>query len=374
MDEAGAVTPQAPAQVLAVGGRDEALDGIRETLVAEGLGVTVCRLGAQARAAFGGTPPDLLILDMAIRDTSATGLCRAFKSDPRTMHVPIVLLAETGSEQARIAGMEAGCDDVLALPLDRAVLVPRIRALIQWKRLREQLEAERFALQDAKVAALRGMFERYVSPKLVERIVADRRKGAAIMADEKARRQAVALFVDMRGFTRMSETLMPLEVVGLLNEYFTALTEIAHRHDGTIFNMAGDCLLIGFGVPFARSGAEREALAAACDMVKELSGIMSEWRRRFDIQVGIGIGLNKGDVIAGNIGSPSYISYTIIGDAVNIAARLMQIAAPGDIICSASVYTGVEVLPEAFFAEPIESLRVKGKLETIAAYRIRCRG
>ena len=371
MDEAGAVTAQAPAKVLAVGGRDEALEWIRETLAGEGLEVTLARLAAQARAAFGGKPPDLLILDTEVRDASATGLCRAFKSDPRTMHVPIVLLAQTDSEQARIAGMEAGCDDVLALPLDREVLVPRVRALIQWKRLREQLEAERFALHDAKVAALRGMFERYVSPKLVERILADRRKGAAVMADEKARRQAVALFVDMRGFTRMSETLLPLEVVGLLNEYFTALTEIAHRHDGTIFNMAGDCLLIGFGVPFARSGAEREALAAACDMVTELAGIMSEWRRRFDIQVGIGIGLNKGDVIAGNIGSPSYISYTIIGDAVNIAARLMQVAEPGDIICAASVYAGVGALPEAFFAEPIESLQVKGKLETIAAYRIR---
>jgi class 3 adenylate cyclase len=98
---------------------------------------------------------------------------------------------------------------------------------------------------------------------------------------------------------------------------------------------------------------------------------MDRWRGRFDIDVGIGIGLNKGDVIAGNIGSPSYISYTIIGDAVNVAARLMQMAQPGDIICSASVYTSASSLPPPFFAEPIESVLVKGKREPIAAYRLR---
>jgi class 3 adenylate cyclase len=359
------------AKVLVVGVGEELQDSIREALGEYGFAVTVGRLGAQARAAFAGTPPDLLLLDTRLRDTDALELCRSLKSDPRTMHVPIVLLVENGSDDERIAALESGADEVLRAPFRSEALLPRVRALTRWKQIREELEANRYAQEDAKLAALRKTFERYVSPKLVERILSGRRSGAAIMADEKARRQVVALFVDMRGFTQMSETLLPLEVVGVLNEYFTALTEIAHRHEGTIFNMAGDCLLVGFGVPFSRPGAEQEAVAAACHMVTEARALSEKWRQRYDIDVGIGIGLNKGDVIAGNIGSPSYISYTIIGDAVNIAARLMQMAGPGDIICSASVYDGIGALPESFRAESIASVHVKGKREAVAAYRLR---
>jgi class 3 adenylate cyclase/CheY-like chemotaxis protein len=359
------------AKVLVIGAREDLLESVREILAAEGFAVTLGRLGAQARAAFAGTPPDVLFLDSTLRDTSAVELCRSFKSEPRTMHIPIVLLAEADNEAARIAALEAGSDALLTAPLRRETLVPRVRALIRWKQVREDLEARRFAQEDAKLAMLRKTFERYVSPKLVERILSGRRSGEAIMADEKARRQVVALFADMRGFTRMSETLLPLEVVGVLNEYFTALTDIAHRHEGTVFNMSGDCLLVGFGVPFSRASAEQEAVAAACDMVTGFEVLMEEWRRRFDIEVGIGIGLNKGDVIAGNIGSPSFISYTVIGDAVNIAARLMQMARPGDIVCSANVYTSAGAVPQPFRAEAIEAVHVKGKVEPIAAYRLR---
>ena len=365
-------SPQAiPANVLVIGASEDLLESVREILAAEGFAVTLGRLGAQARAAFAGTPPDVLLLDSELRDTSAVELCRSFKSEPRTMHIPIVLLAEADSDAARIAALEAGSDALLTAPLQRETLVPRVRALIRWKQVREDLEARRFAQEDAKLAMLRKTFERYVSPKLVERILSGRRSGEALMADEKARRQVVALFADMRGFTRMSETLLPLEVVGVLNEYFTALTDIAHRHEGTVFNMSGDCLLVGFGVPFSRAGAEQEAVAAACDMVTGFEVLMEEWRRRFDIEVGIGIGLNKGDVIAGNIGSPSFISYTVIGDAVNIAARLMQMARPGDIVCSANVYTSAGAVPQLFRAEAIEAVQVKGKVEPIAAYRLR---
>ena len=361
----------AAARVLVVGDRDDVLETVRDILVREGFAVTRGRLGAQARAALAGTPPDLLVLDTVLRDASAAELCRGFKSDPRTMHIPIVLIGEADSEAARIAAMEAGADALLAGPPHRESLVARARALVHWKQLREQLEEQRFALQDAKLATLRKTFERYVSPKVVEQILSGRRKGEAVLADEKARRRAVALFADMRGFTRMSETLLPLEVVGLLNEYFSVLTAIAHRHDGTIFNMAGDCLLVGFGVPFSRPGAEQAAVAAACDMVSELTVITDKWRERFNVDVGVGIGLNKGDVIAGNIGSPSFISYTIIGDAVNVAARLMQTARPGDIICSADVYTALTAVPEPFFAEPIEAVRIKGRVDPIPAYRLR---
>jgi class 3 adenylate cyclase len=116
-----------------------------------------------------------------------------------------------------------------------------------------------------------------------------------------------------------------------------------------------------------------EAVCAACEMVSELAPVMDAWRREFDVDLDVGIGLNKGDVIAGNIGSPSYISYTIIGDAVNVASRLMQMAGPGEIVCAESVHALIDAVPENFVCEPIGLVSMKGKVDTIAAYKLRMR-
>lgn len=373
MDESSDATGQAPSgKVLAVGHPDT-MDALEAPLIEAGFRVARGRIGTQARAAFANNPPDLLLLDFHLRDSSALELCRDFKSDARTMHIPVVLVSDSATDSARIEGLESGCDDFLPTPIDMATFAARVRALIAWKQRREQLQAQRGKLEAEKLAALRGTFERYVSPKLVERILSARRKGDAVMADQKSRREVVALFADMRGFTRVAETLLPLEVVQLLNRFFTVLADIAHRHEGTVFNMSGDCLLVGFGVPFSRPEDAREAVYAACEMVSELAPVMDAWRSEFDVDLDVGIGLNKGDVIAGNIGSPSYISYTIIGDAVNVASRLMEMAGPGEIVCAESVYALIDAVPENFVCEPIGSVRMKGKVDTIAAYKLRMR-
>ena len=373
MAEPSDATGQAPSgKVLAVGHPDT-MDALEAPLIEAGFHVARGRIGTQARAAFANNPPDLLLLDFHLRDSSALELCRDFKSDARTMHIPVVFVSDSAADSARTEGLESGCDDFLCTPIDTATVGARVRALIAWKQRREDLQAQRGKLEAEKLASLRGTFERYVSPKLVERILSARRQGDTVMADQKSRREVVALFADMRGFTRVSETLLPLEVVHLLNRFFTVLADIAHRHEGTVFNMSGDCLLVGFGVPFSRPDAAREAVYAACEMVTELAPVMDSWRREFDVELDVGIGLNKGDVIAGNIGSPSYISYTIIGDAVNIAARLMQMAGPGEIVCAESVYASIDAVPEDFVCEAIGSVHMKGKVDTIAAYKLRMR-
>ena len=159
--------------------------------------------------------------------------------------------------------------------------------------------------------------------------------------------EVVALFADLRGFTRITEHTEVGVVVEMLNQYFSILTESAYQQDGTIFNMAGDSLLIGFNVPLPQKDAAARALQCAREMVIRFAPVGRQWERRFGIATGVGIGVCEGEVIIGNIGSPNYMSYTIIGNPVNTAARLMQMAAENEILVCGPFYESVrELVPE----------------------------
>jgi class 3 adenylate cyclase len=143
---------------------------------------------------------------------------------------------------------------------------------------------------------------------------------------------AAVMFADMRGFTAMAERLKPAQVFELLNEFFATLTSIALRHDGTVFNIAGDCLMVGFGVPTPQQESGIRALRAAREMLMSFGQVAERWHRRFGVRTGLGIGINEGEVVAGYIGSEQ--NYTLIGDTVNIAARLGQRARAGEVLFS----------------------------------------
>ena len=188
--------------------------------------------------------------------------------------------------------------------------------------------------------AIRRTFSRYISPRLAERIIADSATRPPFDGDAQ-RINVVALFADLRGFTRLTESIDVDEVVGMLNEYFAVITEAAYRHDGTIFSMAGDSLLVGFNVPFPQPDAAARAWRTAQDDDRRASRRCSpSWTERGGMPTGVGIGIAAGEAIIGNIGSPHYMSYTIIGDAVNTAARLMQMAKASELLVSGAGLRG----------------------------------
>ncbi len=155
-----------------------------------------------------------------------------------------------------------------------------------------------------------------------------------VSSGKQIRTRAAVMFADMRGFTRMAERLQPPQVFELLNEFFEVLTAVAVRHEGTVFNMAGDCLMVGFGVPVPQRDGGIRALRAAREMLSNFAEVAQRWRERLGVDAGLGIGINEGDVVAGDIGSNGYLSYTLIGDTVNIAARLSQRARAGEVLFS----------------------------------------
>ena len=368
---ASLIDAPAPCTILVIDDQEEMLLLTSRYLKMDGHRALTAQSGAEARRLLAAATPDLILLDVLMQDVNGFDLCREIKAAPASRMVPVVLVTSLDGKQDRIRGIEAGCDEFLSKPVHRDELRARVRSLLKLQAVRRALEAEQLSKEQEKRAALRHTFERYVSPSVIEQVLQQGDSGGSFMADAGSRRDAVALFADMRGFTRMSETLTPLEVVGILNHFFSTLTEVAHRHGGTIFSMAGDCLLIGFGVPLPLPDIERSAFAAARDIMIETAPMMLEWQRQYSVKVGVGIGLNRGEVIAGNIGSPSYISYTIIGDTVNVAARLTDLAQAGELVCADRMHASATALGAWWAQEREYNVTLKGKALPVRAWGYR---
>lgn len=214
----------------------------------------------------------------------------------------------------------------------------RIQALVRAGTVRRRIAAAQLEAEiRRREEIMRQTFRRYVSPRLADKILEDAQLRDTLLSTADVRTHAVVLFADLRGFASISERLEPHQVVPLLNEYFSLLTEITFRHDGTVFHMAGDSLMLGFGVPMQQDDSAPRAVHAAQEMLENFAELARSWKERFQIEAGLGIGINEGDVVAGNIGSSAYMSYTIIGDTVNIAARLCQRARAGEMLFSRAV-------------------------------------
>ena len=182
----------------------------------------------------------------------------------------------------------------------------------------------------------------------------------------QARVSGTVLFADMRGFTAVAERLSPSDVVPLLNEYFSMLSTITREHGGTVFHMAGDGLMAGFGLPLPADDASGRAVSAARNMITGFGKLATEWKARLGIETGIGIGINAGDVIVGDVGAPELPSYTLIGDTVNVAARLVQRARAGEALFSLSVKQSLDPVPTGIVELP--PLVLRGRTRPVEIY------
>jgi class 3 adenylate cyclase len=155
------------------------------------------------------------------------------------------------------------------------------------------------------------------------------------------------LFADLRGYTRLAEKLAPAQVVPLLEEFFAILSKATEVHGGRVYHVAGDGLMAGFGVDDPDQDGARDALTAGYAMLNGFSGIAARWRRELSIETGIGIGLHQGNVALGLFGPPRHRTATLVGDTVNVAARLCSRARAGEVLFSCTVAASLDAHPSA---------------------------
>jgi len=184
------------------------------------------------------------------------------------------------------------------------------------------------------------------------------------------RREMTVLFSDIRGFTAVSEHAQPEAIVGMLNEYFTRMVEIVFAHHGTLDKFVGDMVMALFGAPLDDPDHAEHAVQTALAMVRALDVLNAEWASFGLPRLDIGIGINSGDMVAGNIGSQSIMSYTVIGDAVNLGARLESLNKEYGtrIIISGATRA---LLKGQYDIRPLGSVTVKGKSEPVAIFEVR---
>jgi len=367
----GRTVPRAEFRVLVVDDDPDMCTFLARLLGTGGMTAHTVLDGEAALASIAAAPPDLVLLDVQLPDTDGFSICERLKRDAATAMIPIVLVTALEDHESRVRGIRAGGDDFLTKPVKREELMARVTTLRRLHDTRRELESGRLAAEVQRKEALHKAFTRYVSPRLAERIIADLgADGGAPFRRAAQRVQVVALFTDLRGFTRITESTDVDEVVELLNGYFSVLTEVAYRHEGTIFSMAGDALLVGFNVPFPQPDAAARAWRCAHDMVRSLAPVLEAWTARGRIATGVGIGIAAGEAILGNIGSPHYMSHTIIGNAVNTASRLQHMARAGEVLMSDEVYAAVRELLPAGAAVPRGDMTLRGKREATAVFSI----
>ena len=212
------------------------------------------------------------------------------------------------------------------------------------------------------------LFMRYVPEVVVERTLNN--TSASIFEGET--KEIAVLFCDIRGFTSMSEVLEPRDVVGFLNDYYAMMTEIVKRYSGTVQQFVGDEVFACFGAPVATSANERFAVLCAIDMMKQREELNERYRTKMGQEIEMGIGINSGEVVAGNLGSEDRISYSVTGDTVNTGKRIEMLSKniPNSILISEKVYQQVKELVDVRSLGPIE---VKGKREKIELYQVKGR-
>jgi adenylate cyclase len=217
----------------------------------------------------------------------------------------------------------------------------------------------------AQQSLQRSALERFLSPEVVEMVVAnpDIRLGGV-------NQEVTVMFADIRGFTTMSETMEPGRVVEILNEYFTRVTDVIFDNGGTLDKYIGDAVMAVFGAPISKGNDAAAAVNSAMQIQRLLIELNRDAAAREWPELRVGIGINTGNAIAGNIGSPRRLDYTVVGDAVNTAQRLMTNAAGGQILISESTAKKLGKTGKTIDLERLPELKVKGRSEAVPVFRV----
>lgn len=222
-----------------------------------------------------------------------------------------------------------------------------------------------YLLEKRKKDKVLNAFRKYVAPQIVEEIA---KKGDFEIKVGGENRDIAVLFVDIRGFTTMSEALEPEQVVEILNEYLTLTTKSIFDNSGTLDKFVGDATMAVFNSPFYLEDYEYKAVCAAMDIVKGGEAIEEKFQKRFGRSVGFGVGVNCGPAVIGNVGCDFRMDFTAIGDTVNTAARLEANAKKGQVLISDVLY---ERLKDRLEVAEVGEIPLKGKTKGVFVYEVK---
>jgi adenylate cyclase len=308
--------------------------------------------------------PDLIITDLMMPGIDGLQMCLSIKSNPLLKNIPIILLSAKSDLEARVEGLERGADDYIPKGFEPRELVARIRALLRITRMEREI-----AVKNEQLAELNRSLEqkvkkqveelsrvnelkRYLSPMVVDAVLKTDRNHL-----NNTRKQITIFFSDLRKFTAATEEMEPEEIVRLLNEYFSEMTQLVFSHGGTLDKFIGDGLMAFFGDPMPMTDHAKRAVQMALEMQEKMKELCEHWLDCGISPLKIGIGINTGIATVGNIGCEARMDYTAIGRHVNLAARLQNEAKGGEILISRATWG---LIRDEYECESCDVIQLKG--------------
>ncbi len=273
------------------------------------------------------------------KNTNLIEICGQVEKHPRKIHLEDILISDALGRSHKV-------NLTIAPVIDES----------------NELDGFVFSIEDlSDLNKIKSTFKKYVSENIVEEVL----KNDTSLELGGAQQEVCVLFCDIRGFTAMSEQMVPNQVVYLLNHYFESMIDVVFRHGGTLDKIIGDELMVLYGVPKASEDDIDNAIKTAFGMFDALEQFNKKFSSEGYPRLEIGIGINYGAVVCGNIGSKRQMNFTVIGDEVNLASRLCSNASAGELLISKSVFEGTH-LQSHFKAR--SALRVKGKEKEVGVW------
>jgi len=335
--DSAAVTGGESGSILVVDDNEINRDLLSRYLERQGHTVQVADNGRQALEMIATGGFDLVLLDILMPELNGYQVLQHLKQSETWRDLPVIMISALDEMDSAVRCIELGAEDYLPKPFNPVLLRARVQACLEKKRLRDLKVAQQQKLLELNAALelrnrfIRQTFGSYLSDEIVDVIL---KKGGLKIEGEK--RRATILLADLRGFTSLSERLPAEDVVTMLNIYLETMIEIIQKYQGTIDEFIGDGILVIFGAPILRPDDPQRAVACAVEMQLAMASVNDRNRQAGYPEVALGIGINTGEVVMGNIGSKKRIKYAVVGRAVNLTARIESYTVGGQIFISES--------------------------------------
>ena len=310
-------------------------DLLERMLVRQGYTVSLASCGKQAQELIKVNPYDLVLLDIMMPEVDGIAVLKEARKLFSMTELPIIMESALDQSDQVANALTLGANDYVTKPFDRKILFARVKtqtALAQSYNKATSLAED----VSRRNQLLLKMFGRYVTDEVVKNLMES--PSAAKMGGEI--QKVAVLFADIRNFTEISEHLPPGRVVEMLNNFFDVMIDVIRKYRGTVDKLIGDEVLATFGTTKVRPDDTERALACALEMQLAMKAVNARNRASELPELKIGIGINTGDVMVGNIGSEKHSNYSVIGKHVNLAARIQSCAAGDEIMISESAFLG----------------------------------
>ena len=274
---------------------------VARTLEQFGHRITFAENGRQALEVLRNRPADLVLLDIEMPEMNGYQTLEALRAEPKLRDIPVVMMSSVDEVDRVAQCIEMGAEDYLFKPVNAVLLRARVAASLEKKHLRDQQ---------------RELFRKFATAEVAEELLAT---GFALGGKHV---DATVMFSDIRSFTGLAESLPPAETIDLLNSYYTLMFDAIGSQGGIVNQIQGDGLMALFGAPLPHADHAERAVRAGLEMLELMAGFGREQAARGKPEIRIGVGIASGQVIAGYTGTERRVTYTCVGDTVNVAAHL----------------------------------------------------